>query len=120
MPLSITGLITGLIVVVSYTSSRPQVRLTTLHLIAYPLTMSDFIIDPTDGVQLARPAHAAQLLSVSPRTIYNWIADGKLRVRYAVGGAVLVEVKSLFTSERPANARVGWRWESVDDDQPAA
>ena len=65
------------------------------------------ITDPADNAQLARPEDAARLVSRSPRTIYNWIASGRVRVRYAAGGAVLVEVASLFTSQRPTTARVG-------------
>ena len=65
------------------------------------------MIDLNDDEILARPVHAARLVHVSPRTIYHWIKAGRVRVRYAVGGAVLVEVKSLFTCQRPARARVG-------------
>lgn len=65
------------------------------------------MVDPTDGVELARPEDAAVMVKRSPRTIYNWIASGRVRVRYAAGGAVLVEVASLFTQQKPATARVG-------------
>jgi len=86
--------------------------------------MSELMTDPADGVQLARPGAAARLLGVSPRTIYNWITAGRVRVRYAGGGAVLVEVASLFTSERPENARCGKPASRVGDGgespQPAA
>jgi len=65
------------------------------------------MIDLNDGEILARPSQAARLAHVTPRTIYHWIRAGRVRVRYAAGGAVLVEVKSLFTSERPESVRVG-------------
>ena len=77
------------------------------------------ITDPTDGVQLARPARAARLLGMTSRQMYRWIQDGKVRVRYAVGGAVLVEVASLFTQQKPETARVG-KHASDGDLQPAA
>lgn len=82
-------------------------------------SMDDFITDPTDGCQLTRPEHAAWLADVTPRTIYNWIEAGKVRVRYTAGGVVLVEVASLFTTTRPAHARAG-RVPGGGDLQPAA
>jgi hypothetical protein len=83
------------------------------------ITMDGTITDPNDGELLARPVYAARLATVSPRTIYHWIKTGRVRVRYAVGGAVLVEVKSLFTQQKPDNARVG-RSGRDGDLQPAA
>jgi len=76
--------------------------------------------DPDDNVQLARPSHAARLVGVHVRTIYHWIKAGKVRVRYAAGGVVLVEVASLFTRQRPQYARVGRRVGDGGDVQPAA
>ena len=69
--------------------------------------MDDLITDPNDGAVLARPAQAAKMLGMTPRQVYRWIQAGRVRVRYAVGGAVLVEVASLFTHEKPDTARVG-------------
>jgi len=89
--------------------------------------MDDLITDPFDGALLAQPARAAKLLGRTPRTIYRWIQHGQVRVRYAVGGAVLVEVASLFTQQKPTNARVGKHASDGDGDdaqggdlQPAA
>lgn len=62
--------------------------------------------DPNDGVLLASPAQAARLVDRTPRTIYAWIAAGRVKVRYAQGGAMLVEVRSLFTQTQPT-ARPG-------------
>ena len=78
------------------------------------------ITDATDGVQLATPADAARLVGRSARTIYHWIKANRVRVRYAQGGQVLVEVASLFTTERPNNARVGTQKTDGGDLQPAA
>ena len=86
------------------------------HIMATHQTYIDgTMIDLNDDEILARPAHAARLIRVSPRTIYHWIKTGRVRVRYAVGGAVLVEVKSLFTQQRPARARVGKPAPAPDD-----
>jgi len=82
--------------------------------------MTDLFTDPVDGAQLARPSHAARLVGVHVRSIYHWIAAGKVRVRYAAGGIVLVEVASLFTRHRPGHARVGRRGGDDGDVQPAA
>lgn len=89
-----------------------------LHTIAN--TMDQLITDPSDGKQLARPVHAARLVGVSPRTIYNWIEAGRVRTRYLVGGAVVVEVASLFTQDRPENARLGTQKTTDGDCVPAA
>ena len=69
--------------------------------------MGELTIDPNDGVQLARPGQAARLAGISRRTIYNWIEAGKVRVRYAASGVVLIEVNSLFVAHRPEHARIG-------------
>ena len=70
--------------------------------------------DPNDNKLLAVPERAAMIVGRSTRTIYAWIQDGRVKVRYAQGGAVLVEVASLFTSQRPETAR------TTMPDQPAA
>ncbi len=44
---------------------------------------------------------AAQLAGVSRRTIYSWIAQGKVEVRFLPSGAQLVVVSSLILAERP-------------------
>ncbi len=53
---------------------------------------------------------ACELLDVSRRTIYNWIASGKVeRVRTA-GGAVRIYVDTLWrTPDDPAVSRTGSR-----------
>ncbi len=44
---------------------------------------------------------AAQLAGVSRRTIYSWIAQGKVEVRFLPSGAQLVVISSLILAERP-------------------
>jgi excisionase family DNA binding protein len=39
---------------------------------------------------------AAALVTVSRRTIYNWLTAGKLETRRTVGGAVRINPASLF------------------------
>ena len=42
--------------------------------------------------------HAAQLLGVSRRTIYNWIREGRLETIRTIGGSQRVVVESMLRS----------------------
>lgn len=44
--------------------------------------------------------HAADLLGVSRRTIYNWIREGRLRTIRTLGGSQRVLIESVARSER--------------------
>ena len=60
------------------------------------------IVDPADGTALLRVRDAARYMGCGPRTIYQWIADGKVAVRRTASGQLLVEVGSLVQSAGPA------------------
>jgi len=60
--------------------------------------------DPIDDAELDTPVAAANRLGVSRRTIYYWMAAGRVRVRYAPNGNALVEVASLITQKTPLPA----------------
>ncbi len=58
---------------------------------------------------------AADLVGVSRRTIYNWLASGKLDYVRTAGGAVRIFVDSLWREpERPAQQVPGGRDSSFD------
>lgn len=53
-----------------------------------------------DGTVLVTIANAARLSAVSIRTVYHWIAQGKVEVRLTPGGHKRVVVSSLFTEAK--------------------
>jgi excisionase family DNA binding protein len=61
------------------------------------------------GTQVERQAisiiKAAQLVGVSRRTIYNWLASGKLEYVRTAGGSVRIFVDSLWREPMPAHQR---------------
>lgn len=56
------------------------------------------------SVSLAR---AADLLSVSRRTIYNWIRDGRLQTIRTIGGSQRVLVESVEDRDKLLTSRPG-------------
>jgi excisionase family DNA binding protein len=60
----------------------------------------------TSNRQTVTIARACELVGVSRRTIYNWIADGKLQYVRTAGGAVRIFADSL--------------WRDPEDEQPTA
>jgi len=48
-------------------------------------------------------ARAAAIASVSKRTIYNWLATGKLSTRRTVTGHVRIDPTSLFRTDEKAH-----------------
>ncbi len=53
---------------------------------------------------------ACDLLDVSRRTIYNWIANGKVERIRTAGGSVRIDVDTLWrTLDAPAVSRTGSR-----------
>lgn len=66
-----------------------------------PVTLADVrvTIDPADGVQLVSPRDAARLMGCGKRTIYQWIADGKVAVRVTAGGRLRVIATALIKDD---------------------
>lgn len=62
------------------------------------------LVDPTDRAELVTVTGAARLTGVSVRTVYNWMAAGKVRVRHTPTGLARIEVASLFTQKIAADA----------------
>ncbi|MFB3853434.1 MAG: helix-turn-helix domain-containing protein [Vicinamibacterales bacterium] len=52
-------------------------------------------------------AQAADLLSVSRRTIYNWIRDGRLQTIRTIGGSQRVLLESVEERHRLLRSRPG-------------
>lgn len=50
---------------------------------------------------------AAKLSGVSRRTIYNWLAEGKLHFVRNAGGAVRIDVRSLWRQDDGQHLAVG-------------
>jgi excisionase family DNA binding protein len=55
--------------------------------------------------RLVTIAEATRLVGVSRRTIYNWIADGKLEYLRTAGGAVRIYADSLWRPPGPPLGR---------------
>lgn len=51
------------------------------------------LIDPTQTVSIAR---AAEITQVSRRTIYSWLASGKLKFIRTAGGSIRIYTDSLW------------------------
>lgn len=47
-------------------------------------------------------AHAGELVGVSRRTIYNWIADGKVQYVRTAGGAIRIFAETLWRDSQNA------------------
>jgi excisionase family DNA binding protein len=58
------------------------------------------VIEPRIGRSISLD-HAAQLLGVSRRTIYNRIRDGRLQTIRTVGGSQRVLLESMVVGRRP-------------------
>jgi excisionase family DNA binding protein len=63
--------------------------------------LSESSIEPRIGRSVSLD-HAAQLLGVSRRTIYNRIRDGRLQTIRTVGGSQRVLLESMFGLRRTA------------------
>jgi excisionase family DNA binding protein len=51
-------------------------------------------------------SHAGELVGVSRRTIYNWIADGKVQYVRTAGGAIRIFADTLW--REPDSAGPAW------------
>ena len=63
----------------------------------------EHVMEPFDEPRLGRSVsldHAASLLGVSRRTIYNRIRDGRLQTVRTIGGSQRVLLQSVFGSAR--------------------
>jgi excisionase family DNA binding protein len=49
-------------------------------------------------------ARACELVGVSRRTIYNWIADGKIQYVRTAGGSVRIFVDTLWREPQPGES----------------
>lgn len=49
---------------------------------------------------------ACEIVSVSRRTIYNWIASGKIEYCRTAGGSIRIYADSLWQSGPPSSAKV--------------
>ncbi|MCA1563711.1 MAG: excisionase family DNA-binding protein [Acidobacteria bacterium] len=56
---------------------------------------------------------ACELVAVSRRTIYNWIASGKVEYVRTAGGSVRIFVDTLWREPENAATRSGWPGEST-------
>src|SRR3989475_6364421 len=66
---------------------------------SYTMSVADRIPDPMIEPRIGRSVsldHAAELLGVSRRTIYNRIRDGRLQTIRTAGGSQRVLVESLY------------------------
>jgi excisionase family DNA binding protein len=62
-----------------------------------------------DGSQVGRSVsldHAARILGVSQRTVYNWIRVGRLRTIRTMGGSQRVLLDSLRSSKAPSSVEL--------------